>query len=215
MQLLRSPQLPQDSAAKILSRMQLALEQNPGSCPVVIQVAHAAHVTGNYSRAIDLYRRALACQPESVLVANELSYLLAVSPAAGPDALDEARRLIGDSLERTGPVGYLLDTRGLVHLRQGRYRQALEDFSNSLEASPAPATIYHLAEAHLALGDQQAAQAALKKAVSQGLHADVVHSLERDRFREVRAQLERLPQPVAAPGTSQPGEIPNPVSALE
>ena len=110
--------------------------------------ADAKLAAGDYSGAITDADQANALLPDNVDVLNAQCWSRAV---ANRD-LDKARATCNRSLQKEKSAA-ALDSRGLVGLRQGRWRDAWEDYSAALSANPAMTVAqYGRGLAALALG---------------------------------------------------------------
>ena len=111
--------------------------------------------------AIELTRRALDRQPESVALQNNLAWFLAVY-AGDPAA---ARPLIDQAIETAGELPPLLDTKGVVLLAQDQADAAIEVLEKSVEGAAVPSARYlHLAEAYQRAGRESDALRMLRQA---------------------------------------------------
>ena len=104
-----------------------------------------------YPEAIALYERALSFSPNNVRLLNNLAMALSEVPGREPDAIQHARKAIlifGRSPE-------LLDTLGLVQLRNGNIAEAEKILREATDANPDPRYRFHLLMAILRKGDKK------------------------------------------------------------
>jgi tetratricopeptide (TPR) repeat protein len=102
--------------------------------------------------------------PEEVVAANDLAYLLAERGAELDFALRLAERAVGFTA-----TSETLDTLGYVQLKRGESERAAQAFRRALEENPnAATTSYHLGLALKAEGDREGARAAFEKALGKG-----------------------------------------------
>ena len=119
---------------------------------------------------------------------SELLTIFSDGPSRDVHAL--ALQLIDQLVEAIGPVGEVLDTRGLIHLTAGQANEAAKDFLAAIRQDPAAVKYFHLAQAQLAAGERLAARASLLRAQKKGLKEEVVPPLERSAFRALASELE-------------------------
>ena len=122
---------------------------------------------GNAERAQQLYEAALAEDPELAGAKNDLAFLLA---RQGRD-LDRALELAQEARQKLGEDPQVIDTLGFVMLQRGLAGPAAEQFNLALrlaeESGNAPAHLhYHMGLALRALGQEDAAQQHLERALS-------------------------------------------------
>lgn len=98
--------------------------------------AKASHLLGDTEAAIKAYRDALdRVSPYHAQSLNDLAWLLAHQ--GKPDALNEAADLATRGLSRYPRNIHLLDTRGVVRMKQGKWREAREDFDRCIALADA------------------------------------------------------------------------------
>lgn len=169
-----------------LKRFQSLLEASRGGSAAAegleLAVADLCSWRGDYPAAEKAYREVLRKNGRHVAAMNNLAIVLGM----GQRRHDEALRLIEGAIEAVGPVGALLDTRGLLHLAAGRAQEARKDFDRAIDDDRnAPDRHLHLAMALSRLGDAKAAKAALAEAERLGLSESQLHPLERSAMREL------------------------------
>ncbi len=111
------------------------------------------------------------------MVANNLAFIL----SAQQKDLDEALKLINQSMEVLGPDSDLIDTRGVVYLAMNRPAEAIADFKEAVLV-PTASKWVHLALAQHAAGDSDAARESLKKAQDMNLKRHDLYSSEHERY---------------------------------
>jgi uncharacterized protein (TIGR03790 family) len=139
-------------------------------------------VSGEYDRAIDRYRRALANAPRDPVILNNLAYALAVHKQQPGDALPIAER--AHLLAATNPA--ITDTLAWVHHLLGNRVEALRLLAQAIKAAPAsPIIRLHAAAAYAATGQFEAAERDLALAVK------LLPEMEqRPDVRELRAKID-------------------------
>jgi tetratricopeptide (TPR) repeat protein len=109
------------------------------TCPdaeAYIQLAQCYHQQANYERAMQAYRNYLAREPRGIFAEDARQYIesmasvLAMSNEAQPqETVEQASRIF---------------SRGFEHYSAGRYRQALQDFSEAHDLVPTRQTQYNI-----------------------------------------------------------------------
>jgi predicted Zn-dependent protease len=120
-----------------------------------------------------------------VIALNNLAMLVVVEKRQ----LGEADQLSAKAIEVGGPMASLLDTRGVVLTANGRAPEAIAVLKRATAEDPSPVFYFHLAQACLAMGQQQAAADALAQARKLGLRPDLLHPLERQDCEKLLASF--------------------------
>lgn len=128
---------------------------------LVTTFADLRDLQGRHDESSNIYREMLKRDPRNATALNNLAWLLSYQSQARP----EAESLIERAITLYGPIGPLLDTRGMVYLRRGEVSKALKDLKQAAIELPIAPTYFHLAQAHLAAGDEEAAEAAYLAAI--------------------------------------------------
>jgi tetratricopeptide (TPR) repeat protein len=168
---------------QVTEKIRAALERSRNQIGLLLPLAELENLAGRYDQAMVLYRRVLEAQPGNEMALNNLAHLLSLKEGKH----DEALKLIEALLEAGGPVGEVLDTRGLIHLGAGRSAAAVKDFLAAIKQNPSPVKYFHLARAQHAAGERRAAQVALARA--RGLTEKTLHPLERPAFGALSSEL--------------------------
>jgi tetratricopeptide (TPR) repeat protein len=126
----------------------------------------------NYDEAASNYRKALEQDPNSVIAANNLAWLYAVT---GKGNLDEAVRLAQSVVQKNPNIGGFVDTLGWVYFKKGLYAAAAEQLQKAVamdeaaaraaNASPSATYHYHLGVALKAKGDKAGSKRELETAL--------------------------------------------------
>jgi hypothetical protein len=138
----------------------------------------------------EIFKRSETRPFDRAVVANNLSYLLAIQ---GKD-LEDAMRFAKISMDFMGPQSDILDTRGLIFLAQGNAKKAVEDLT---DATLGPVTfdsnragkMFHLALAYAADKQEGKAREALKKATELKFSPDDLSPAERAKYDALVKQL--------------------------
>lgn len=119
----------------------------------------------NYKDGAEAYDISLAINPSNLLTKNNYALRLAM---ANSD-LEKAEKLINEVLEVKPKQAPYLDTKGLVLFRQGKYKDALGEFTKAEELDKENKNyIEHMGDAFFKLGDAGKALELWKKALSLG-----------------------------------------------
>ncbi|MCP4618185.1 MAG: tetratricopeptide repeat protein [Bradyrhizobium sp.] len=154
--------IKQKSYDDALSVLQAGLREEPTSSPLQLAYAEALEIKGDYEGAIATYERMLGNEPGSLIVANNLSSLLA-EHRVDEASLDRATKL-AKGLARS-EVPQFKDTLGWISARRGDYKTALPLLESAAAALPSNAAVrYHLAMAYLKAGEPAKGSVELRKA---------------------------------------------------
>ncbi len=118
-----------------------------------------------YKEGVEAYDKALALFPSNSLTKNNYAMRLAL---ANMD-LAKAERLINEALDGKSNQAPYVDTKGLIFFKQGKFKQALEQFTIADELDKENKNyIEHMGDAFFKLGDTSKALELWKKALSLG-----------------------------------------------
>jgi tetratricopeptide (TPR) repeat protein len=142
------------------------LRQNPDSRGAIYSLATLLQATGRSAEAAKLYQRFLLLDPNNVTAVNNLAWILCEDQSQYQQALELAEK----GLAKEPNYVDLLDTRGVVYYRLGRFERAVEDLSRCINLYPERsqslvASYFHLARALAKLGQTSQAVDNLKKAL--------------------------------------------------
>ena len=126
----------------------------------------------NYDVAAESYRKALEKDPNSVIAANNLAWLYAVT---GKGNLDEAVRLAQGAVQRNPNIAGFVDTLGWVYYKKNLHAAAVEQLrkavslneaqSRATNSTPSAAYHYHLGMALKGKGDKEESRRELETAI--------------------------------------------------
>jgi tetratricopeptide (TPR) repeat protein len=144
-------------------------------------------VEKQYGDAIQLYEEAVRTSGEKAdpLVMNNLGYLLAIHAGRPADGLGLVRKARDATDSRPG----IVDTEALILTATGEPQKAIELLAGSTVEAPRPASLYHLAEAYRAAGDEAAAVAAMRQAVRWKILPIDVPPSDREKLRAALRQI--------------------------
>lgn len=144
---------------------QRIIADQPRFAPAYTAVGFIREAAGNKAEALDYYRQALKYDQKNVPALNNLAYLLADNFGEQQEALNYA--LSAYRLQPSDPR--IMDTLGYILVQNDRAEDALNLLEKALELLPEVAAVkLHLAQARLALGDNEAAAEMLKQVQSGG-----------------------------------------------
>jgi tetratricopeptide (TPR) repeat protein len=184
--LLRSFRSNEEIRSRIDRRLRAAIQANPKSANLALQLADLLQIADRFEEAEALYRQVLTEQGRNFVALNNLSWLLALKPGKTKEALE----LINLAIDVAGPQPQLLDTRAVVYLAMDRSEPAITDLEQALADSPSAFRYFHLARAHRLAQRPEAAAQAFRKATEAGLELELLHPTERVAFREMSRDYE-------------------------
>jgi tetratricopeptide (TPR) repeat protein len=185
-----APSSSDDRRLRVRHRLEMVLREKPDAVGVMLWLAELNVLSGRYREAEALYRQLLARDARNSRALNNLAWLLIFDSRQG----EEAVRLANSTIELSGPLPQLLDTRACAYLLTGQTALAIADLRNALSEATTggqgTATMqFHLAQALQRSGEKTAAQAALAQAQADGLEQKKLHPLEQVAFRQIVADL--------------------------
>ena len=171
---------------KVEGWIQQALEENPRSRVAPFQLARLLDLEGKYEELIRLYRQLMTREDlndlERAAAANNLAFVLAASGQNPKEALEHVQQAIAI----LGPMPHLLDTQAMAYLALGQPGQAIALLREAISMDPTGLRYFHLALAHMAANDPEAAAKALQVAKdTHDLSIDQIPELERAQYREL------------------------------
>ena len=168
---------------RVAGWLQQGLEQRPKSSILMLGLGNLRERQKRFAEAEELYRRDIdQGEGNKTIALNNLAWLITLrGEKAGGGALD----LINQAINQTRPNPDLLDTRGIVYLKSGDAKHALEDLKQAVGRDPSAAKYFHLAQAYLADKQKDEAKQALHKAIAAGLTPESLHALEIRSYQEV------------------------------
>ena len=177
-------------AEETLLAMQTAVQEELQQVPDSLFHLHLLEAIyrtrGHYSEAISLNRRMLTLNPRHVVVLNNLAWLLSVVEGQH----DEAEELLARAMQTAGPLPDLLDTRGLVRLRQRNFSSAIQDFHDAIAIEDSPLYRLHLAHAYHRSGNSGSARFHLRKAIKEGLSQGRLEQPDAETYEQLTSSLE-------------------------
>ncbi len=145
-----------------LQRLEQVVARNPQDVAALMQMGMLRDSLGQPEPAAEAYRRVLEVNPNHQPALNNLAYLYSEHFGRRDEAYDLARR--ARELAPNDP--FSADTLGWIVFRRGDYAWALTLIEETARALPGePEVQYHLGMVHYMLGQEEAARAALQRAV--------------------------------------------------
>jgi tetratricopeptide (TPR) repeat protein len=143
------------------------LTKDPGHTETTGVLAMLLQISGRPQEAAGLYQRVLTVQPDNLVAINNLAWIL----CEDQNKYDQALALAQKGIEKA-PTDYvdLIDTRGIIYYRLGKYDKAAQDFTQCLKLYPegTPALVmshFHLAKTLIGLGQKEESVKALNRAL--------------------------------------------------
>jgi predicted Zn-dependent protease len=160
-----------------------ALAEKKSELDIELSRALLRHVQGRNDESVRAFRDLLAQGANQLVGLNNLAWVL----CEGMNKPAEALPFIEQAVGQFGPVPQLLDTRGVILTRMGRYDEAVADLLESANARSATSSsgYIHVARAYLLAGNREAARAALAKVQSD----PVLRKSQRAEYARLRSEL--------------------------
>jgi len=185
---------PEKSTPEYLKKLeswgQAALQAEPNAVQIKLLLAELYDLQGQYAEVKKIYRDVLSSKSitpvQSAIVKNNLAFILALNREESAEAI----QMIDEAIQIVGPTSDLLDTRGLTYLAAGKANDGVKILKQAVsEVNPAPTKYFHLALAHQAANDVDAAREALATADSKGLDPKRLTPLERKSYNQLIEDL--------------------------
>lgn len=155
-----------------------ALKQNPDHFGLLFAQTTVQRLQGRYTDAANAYRSMLARSPKNGAVLNNMAWTLSEDldqPKEGLEKIDEAIQVMGRNPS-------LLDTRGVILTRMGKFDEAIHELETAAATGPSPAIYYHLARACHKAGQEAGCAKNRTLAKQAGLSASHLQPHEREEM---------------------------------
>jgi Tfp pilus assembly protein PilF len=165
----------------------VALKAAPDSADVVLPLAMLRHFQGRSAESCELFRHLLKKRVNPFICLNNLAWVT----CEGMGKPAEALAYVEQAITQFGPLPPLLDTRGVILTRLGRYDEAIADLVESANAqvqSPRTGNL-KLARAYHLSGQQAAARAELEKINAASSITPALRQTQRVEYDWLVAQL--------------------------
>jgi tetratricopeptide (TPR) repeat protein len=152
-----------------------AIKRLPDNLTLLFSRANMERVQGRYAEAAQLYRDLLAKYPDNAMILNNMAWTLSEDldqPAEGLERIEAA-------IQHVGSDASLLDTRGVIFTRLGKFDQAITDLEAAAKANPSAGNLYHLARAYQKAGRTAEFQKYRTRAKEAGLKPTTLQPNER------------------------------------
>ncbi len=169
---LREGAAGDEPCGRVEKKLKEMLAQKPGSVALMICLADVYDYQKRFQNAEEVYREALRKDPDNIMALNNLAWLLAFTKP------EEAVAMINKAIDRFGEGPELLDTRGVIYLKMGDFKQALKDLKEVANRAPSPTRSLHLAFALYMANQDREAMNVLDKAEKNGLDKKKLHPLD-------------------------------------
>jgi tetratricopeptide (TPR) repeat protein len=157
---------------RAIAQYQKIVNLRPENSTAYVLIGMLEDQRKNYDVAVESYKKALEKDPNSVIAANNLAWLYAVT---GKGNLDEAMRLAQGAVQRNPNIAGFVDTLGWVYYKKNLHAAAVEQLrkavslneaqSRSANAAPSAAYHYHLGMALKEKGDREESRRELQTAI--------------------------------------------------
>lgn len=155
----------------------LALQHDSLNISYLTTLANLCERSKRQKEALHYFRKIVTLDTLNSTALNYVGYTLAEQN----ENLDYALDLVDRALNQEPDNGYIIDSRGWIFFKQGRYEQARAELERALEKVEDPVILEHLGDTHLMLNDKNQARRYYQRA------------LERDPHnRQLRKKIARL-----------------------
>jgi tetratricopeptide (TPR) repeat protein len=175
--------------------LEVGLLENPDSINLLIAKADFFDIQKRYDESAATYRKLL---PRNDLTGirraqalNNLAFLLALEDSAAADDVDPLK-LVKEAADILGPNSDILDTRAMVWIARGQYKNAIADLELAVTDNPTAAKYYHLALAHLLARENREAVDAWERAEELDLSRDSLNRMEYEKYDETKAKIDQI-----------------------
>jgi tetratricopeptide (TPR) repeat protein/Flp pilus assembly protein TadD len=190
--------------AQIQAWIDAGLRENPDSATLLAVQADLFDVQKRYDDSANVYRKLLDRKdlvglPRAVML-NNLAFLVAIANKSTATDIDAMKR-VSEAASILGPNSDILDTRAMVFMSKGQFKEAIADLELSVTDSPTASKYFHLAQAHLGAKESRAAVEAWEKAEGLGLTRESLNRMEFDRYDKAKAEIEKIRGPITKSDT--------------
>lgn len=151
-EILISVQNTPDSARTAEDIFNMIIAKHPDTAKAIHGLAIVKQMTQDYQEAIRLNRQVLLLEPENTIAMNNLAWMLCQQQGDYKQALE----IVNKGLEITPNFADMIDTRGVIYYKMGKFEEAIKDFirCSQLYSEDMPAavsTYFHLGKAYAGL----------------------------------------------------------------
>lgn len=166
---------------RIEAKLQTELKGAKFDVGVALALADLYNLQKRHNESEGLYRKILQQDKDNVIALNNLAWQL----SERPEAFAEAIQLVTKAIDRFGPEGAFLDTRGMIFQRNGKSEQAIKDLEEAVSKAPTPEHWLHLAYAQHKARNANSAEKSWKKALSLSLKVEELSVADKGYFNEL------------------------------
>jgi len=167
--------------AGLADRLLAADRDAPTSFDRLQKVALLRHFQGRYAEEVETYHAMLALSPPNYMFLNNMAWTLSEDLGRPGDGLRRA----DEALRRAGELPHLLDTRGVILTRLGRFDEAAESLAKAARSLDDPTVDFHLARAYKKAGKEAESRESRDRARRRGLTRAHLQPSERSAWDEV------------------------------
>jgi tetratricopeptide (TPR) repeat protein len=165
-----------------------AIQRNQKNTELLLGMASVHVIEQRLDEAIQVYRMILAAEPGNALARNNLATLLGEKAETRKEAIEQ----VDLAIKAVGPQPWLLDTKGMVLVHEGRADEAVALLRQATAVSqPDPRHCLHLALAYDRQGATDKARAALEEAHRGAVERQILTPDD----RKLQAELEKKLKP--------------------
>ena len=184
--------------AQVQQWIDAGLRENPDSITLLTVQADLYDLQKRYDDAANVYRKLLEQKdlvgiPRAVVL-NNLAFLVALAEKSTATDIDPMK-LVSEAAEILGPSSDILDTRAVVFMSRGQYKEAIADLELAVTDNATASKYFHLVQAHLGAKESRAAVAAWEKAEGLALSRESLNRMEFDRYEKAKAEIDKLRGP--------------------
>ncbi len=155
-------------------------DQQPGagsspSFQTLERLSLLRHLQQNYKEEVSTYIKMIDAKPPNYLFLNNLAWTLSEELNKPEDGL----KYVDDAIKKMGPQPHILDTRGVILTRLGRYDDAVRDLEAAAQWLRDPSVYYHLTRAYVRMGKPDLARKSRDRALQAGLGPEQLQGSER------------------------------------
>ncbi len=182
---LRTGKPTKKEIQRVETKLTGAMKKSSTPDQILMHIADLKDLAGEHDQSILFYEQILQKNPKNLVALNNFAYLSVLS---GKDP-KRALAAINTAIEVVGPIAAMLDTRGVVYLKNGEINKAIQDLTQAVDELPSLSSQFRLAQAYLEKGDKKKASTLFKDAEEDGLSAKELHPLEVEDFEKLAKSL--------------------------